>query len=137
MGPIARTIVAAALVVASAACGGSQEYVIVGTARAAGADGSITVEEIEGGNRLVTVHLQHLPPPDRLGEGLSTYVVWIVPEGGEPTKAGKLAYDAEVREGRVMATTPEGAFTLKVTAEESADVATPSEVVVAQQQVGG
>ncbi len=136
MGPIVRTI-AAALALGAAACGGSSEYVIVGTARAAGADGSVTIEEIEGGNRLVTVHLQHLPPPDRLGEGLTTYVVWIVPEGADATKAGKLAYDAEVREGRMMATTPEGAFTLKVTAEESADVNEPSDVVVAQQQIGG
>lgn len=137
MGPIARTLAAVAVTATLAACGGTSEYVIVGTARAAGTDGTITVEEIEGGNHLVTIALQHLPPPERLGEGLTTYVVWIVPAEGQATKAGKLDYDPETREGRVMATTPEESFTVKVTAEEGPDVAEPGEVVVAQKQIGG
>ena len=118
-------------------CSGSKEYVIVGTARAPGADGTVVVEETEGGNQLVTLVLRHLPPPERLGEGLQLYVVWFIPEGGQPIKAGKLAYDPDKREGRLVATSPESSFVLRVTAEQDPAVAEPGEQVVAEQQIGG
>jgi hypothetical protein len=119
-----------------AACGGSSEYAIVGSARAAGADGTIEVEEIEGGNRLVTVTMAHLPPPSRLGEGLTTYMVWFIPKGQQPIKAGALGYDEDSREGTMMATSPHSdAFKVRITAEKTPQVAAPSDVTVAQRQV--
>lgn len=132
LGLVALALVAVALL----GCGGAQEYAIVGTARAAGADGTIEVEQIEGGNRLVRVSMAHLPPPGRLGEGLNKYVVWFVPEGKQPVKAGALGYDEESREGRMMATSPMSVgFNVKITAEKSANVAAPNDVVVAQRKV--
>jgi hypothetical protein len=118
-----------------AACGGPHEYALVGSSRAVGADGNIQVEQIEGGNRLVTISMQHLPPPDRLGDDMSVYAVWIVPPSGSPSYAGALEYDEDSREGRLMATTPHPEFTVKITAETAANAETPSEVVVAERTI--
>jgi len=114
---------------------GPSEYPIVGSARAAGADGTVQVEDVEGGNHLVTVHMAHLPPPNRLGTGMTTYVVWFTGQGAQPVKAGTLDFDADAREGNMMATTPLKNFEIKVTAEQNAGVAAPSEYVVASRRV--
>lgn len=125
-----------ALALLLAACGGPQEYAITGTERAAGADGMVVVEEIEG-NRMVSVDLEHLPPPNRISESSTVYIVWIKPDGAAPTMAGRLEYDPEDRAGRMRATTPHINFTVMVTAEADAQAASPSDVVVARQQVSG
>jgi hypothetical protein len=118
------------------ACGGPTEYVIVGTARAAGADGTIQVEKIEGGNNLVTVEMQHLPPPARLGEGLKEYIMWFETAEAPAVMEGRLEYDEKKRVAKGMATTPKQKFTVKITAEKGTQVSTPSDVVVAKQKVG-
>jgi hypothetical protein len=115
---------------------GPTEYVVTGTDRAAGADGLITLEDIEGGNHLVNLEIQHLPPPDRLGSGYNTYVVWFY-GNGDPRVASVLDYDAEDRSGRATATTPDGAFEIVVTAENTRSPNSPSDVVVARKRVGG
>lgn len=117
-------------------CGGPSEYALVGTARAAGTDGTVTVEEIEGGNNLVTIQLEHLPPPERLGENLKVYVLWISSPNAPAQLESKLEYDPDTREGTAMATTPFNKFTVRITAEKSVQVSTPSEVVVAKRQIG-
>lgn len=119
-----------------AGCGGPKQYAIVGTPRAPGAEGTVSVKDIEGGNSMVTVSMSHLPPPSRLGEDLSTYVVWIVPPNGKPTKAGVLGYDKESREGSMRATTPAKRFTVKITAEKDRAVEGPGKIVVAERQTG-
>ncbi len=123
-----------ALFAAVIGCGGPSEYVLVGTPRAAGTDGLVTVEEIEG-NRLVTVELEHLPPPGRISEGAAVYIVWIKPERGQPTMAGRLEYDPDDRVGRMRATTPHDHFTVFVTAEADPAADSPSDVVIARQEV--
>lgn len=117
-----------------AACG-SNEYVVAGTERAAGADGTITIEELEGGNVLVNVTFENLPPPDRLGQGLTTYVVWFKPEGAGPSMAGALAYDADNRTGSMQATSPHSKLEVIVSAEKALNAASPSEFVVAKRAV--
>ena len=124
------------LLVSTGACGGPDEYAIVGTARAPGSDGAVQLETIEGGNTLVTVAVDHLPPVERLGAGLHAYVVWFVPPGQPPVKAGILEYDPDGRTGRMMATTPHRRFTLKITAEPDASTDSPSDVVVAAREIG-
>ncbi|MCB9602679.1 MAG: hypothetical protein H6721_23440 [Sandaracinus sp.] len=131
-----RLVLALALLVPLVGCGGPSEYAVVGSPRAAGTDGLLQIEEIEGGNRMLTLVLDHLPPPARLGEGMTTYAAWVVPNGGSATKAGNLEYDEDARQGRLMATTPHARFTLKVTAESDAAAVTPSDVVVADREVG-
>ena len=117
------------------ACGGPEEYTVVGTARAAGTDGSIQVEEIEGGNRLVTISLQHLPPPSRMGDDRSVYAAWFIASNAPATKAGNLEFDEDTREARLMATTPLAEFTVRVTAEVDENAGQPSDIVVVERRV--
>lgn len=134
-----RTLVLALLLGSATlltACGGPSEFAVVGTPRSAGTDGLITVEEIEGGNYLVLVEVQHLPPPDRVAEDASTYIVWFKPEDGGPAKAGRLAYEPEERTGTMRATTPAGGtFTVLITAEPDDTTQAPSDVIVVQREV--
>ena len=93
----------------------------------------MTVERIEGGDQLVTLSLEQLPAPSRLDPAMRTYVVWF--EDGEPERAGELVYEPAVREGRLHAERSGGRFRILITAERSADVASPSEHVVVDQWV--
>jgi hypothetical protein len=124
----------AVTVLGLAACG-SNEFVVTGTERAAGADGTITVEELEGGNVLVNVNFENLPPPDRLGQGLTTYVVWFKPASAGPAMAGALAYDADNRTGAMQATSPHATLEVIVSAEKALNAASPSEFIVAKRAV--
>lgn len=117
-----------------AACGGPAEYILTSTARTAGTDGLVTVEDLNG-NHMVSVSLEHLPPPERISESATAYLVWIQPDGGTPSLAGALNYDADDRIGRMQATTPEDNFSVIITAEDDAQAAAPSDVVIARQEV--
>jgi hypothetical protein len=130
-----RIAVSSAVLMTLVACGGSQEAALIGNSRATGADGTVQVEEIEGGNSLVTISMQHLPPPDRIGTGNTVYVAWFVAPGQAPVRAGTLSFDSDSREGSMMATTPLRTFELKITAERSANAASPSENSVATRQI--
>lgn len=128
-------LVFAVLLMTLFACGGSGEYIFVGGPRAVGLDGVAQVETVEGGNQLVSLRLQHLPPPDRMGENLSAYVVWFVADDRPTTRAGVLEYDADTREGALTATTPFRQFNILITAEAQGDVPQPSDVIIAQRAV--
>lgn len=117
----------------TAACGG-KSYVVAGTDRAVGTDGTIEMGEADGTYR-VTVELKHLPPANRLGANFKTYVVWFIPKDSSPVKAGTLAYDADDRVGKLVATTPNPKLEVRVTAEKNAQAAAPSEVAVVSKQV--
>jgi hypothetical protein len=118
-------------------CGGTQEFAVIGQHEAASADGTIRVEEAGGGNNLVTLHLENLPPPERLAAGSTTYVVWFVAANASPVKAANLEYDPDTRVGDAMATTPLSTFEVRVTAERSNAVASPSESVALTKRVVG
>lgn len=121
-------------VMALAGCSGPQRYALEGQGAAPGADGTVTVERIEGGTSLVTVAVDHLTPPARLGDSLTTYVVWFVSDR-QVVMAGHLDYDADRRQGLMHATTPLQAFTLRITAETSLNVTSPSERIVGDLRV--
>ncbi|MBX3251170.1 MAG: anti-sigma factor [Myxococcales bacterium] len=133
---VIRVLGLSAILFAVSACGGPQRYVVTGTERAAGADGEVVIEKIEG-SRMVTVNVENLPPPDRITAGATVYVVWIKPQGAAPTMAGLLEYNASNRKGRMRATTPHQRFTVMVTAEVDGTVASPSEIIVLRQEVEG
>lgn len=125
-----------ALFLGSAGCGGgSWSFAVVGTQRDPGAEGTIQVERIEGGNRLVTVSFEHMTPPERLGSGITTFVVWFRNPRGRSSKASNLAYDPDSRTGRATATTPMTSFIVIVTAERNGNVSEPSENVIFTQRV--
>jgi hypothetical protein len=116
-------------------CGGSSEYVTGGTDRAIGADATIEVEELEGGNFLVHVAVEHLPPPGRVGPGLTTYVVWFAVEGQPAQRAGNLDYDPDERRGAMQATSPNPGFEVIVSAERRPNPGSPGDKVVVRQAV--
>jgi hypothetical protein len=136
-----RTLAAFALAVALAAgalgCGGPRTYRVAGSQRDPGADATIQIENIAGGNHLVTITVRHLTPPDRLGEGNSTFMVWIRPATGPAALESNLEYNPDTREGTATATTPHPRFTVLITAEADAGAppSGPSDFVVFQQEV--
>ena len=84
---------------------------------------------------MVTVEMEHLPPASRISESATLYVVWIKPQGGTPSMAGRLEYDDDERSGTMRATTPHTEFELLITAETDATATSPSDIVVARQRV--
>lgn len=134
-----RTMILTCSLLATTAMGlmacGPSEFVVTGTERAAGADGTITVEELEGGNVLVNVTFENLPPPDRLGQGLTTYIVWFKAANGAPSMAGALAYDADNRTGSMQATSPHSDLEVIVSGEKALNATAPSEFVVAKRKI--
>ncbi len=113
------------------ACAGPLRAPVTG---AEGVSGLVTVEPIEGGEQLVTLSLEALPFPSHRAPALRTYVVWFAEE--TPRRVGELVYAPEAREGRMHAEHEGGRFRILITAERSAEVATPSEYVVVDQWVG-
>ena len=107
---------------------------MIGTARAPSASGIVEVDEIDGGS-FVTIHLEHLHPPERLAQGYTTYMVWFEGPTGAPIKAGPLAYDRTARTGDLAETSPSRDFVVKVTVERDENATSPSEYVIATQQV--
>lgn len=124
-----------ALVAPNVGCGGPTSYALVGSARSAGTDGTLEIEADEYGNFEVTVEVEHLPPPDRIGDNLTVYVVWFIASGTPAHKEGVLAYDVDDRSGHFRTHTNLPEFTVKITAERSPAVNTPSDVVVVNRRV--
>lgn len=129
------TVAVVALAALSGACVARTNVATTGTAHAVGADGRVEVEREEGGNFLVTVEATHLPPPARLGAGLTCYVVWFQAPGQQPLRVGTLAYSEAHRSGEMRATTAQTAFAVLISGETGPDVASPSDVVVFRNSV--
>ena len=117
------------------ACGADTRFVMIGTARAPSTSGVIEVDDIDGGNTLVTVHLEHLHPPNRMGDGFAHYVVWAEPDGAAPLWIGELDYVPEARTGDLTGTSPATKFVVKITAEEQPHPAAPGDFVIASRNV--
>ncbi|MDD9965995.1 MAG: hypothetical protein OXR73_07230 [Myxococcales bacterium] len=126
----------ASLQTSASGCAAGGRYVVVGTAKAPSTSGIIEVDELDGGSRLVTIHMEHLHPPERLSESYDHYVVWFEdPRGGHPIRAGELAYNPDNRTGDLSETSPLSEFTIKITAEKDRVGSTPSAYLVATQPV--
>jgi hypothetical protein len=132
-----RLVLGAALVSVGglAACGGPNKYYVTGTGTSASADAHIQVETRETGNKLVTIDIQNLPPPDRVAEDAEAFVVWFSAKDQPTQKAGHLQYDKDERVGKAEATCAYEEFTVLVTAEESVEAGSPSNKVVIRQDV--
>ena len=116
-------------------CGSGPDHIVLGGANAPGADGTLDVEEIDGGGTLVTVHMEHLPPPRHIKDELTTYIMWFEKKKGAPVKAGALTYNPEMRTADVMGTCPWNKFTVKITAERSVDVKKPSDLAIVEYKI--
>jgi hypothetical protein len=112
----------------------SQTFALV-TQGAPSSTGSVSVERIEGGQRLVVLQFDGLPPPERLGPGVREFVVWLEGPHGKKVKIGTLRYDRDHRSGNLLATTELRAFTVRVTGERNAQASEPSDVLLAERRV--
>lgn len=128
-----ESLVLLVLMQLTCSCGGPSEYFLIGSAHAPGADGIIEIDEIDKSNRLVTIHMERLPPPRYLGEDYDTYMVWFEGKNKNPLKAGKLAYNSETRTGDLMRTCPLNEFTVRITAERNQHAKTPGELTIAER----
>lgn len=137
-GLVLRSILAGLLLssLPLAACGGGpRNYTLRGTQRDPGSDARLSVETLDGGNHLITLTATNVTPPDRIGTGNTVYLVWIRTPNGQAQMESQLAYQPDQRTGRATITSPQRRFTLIVTAERDATVATPSDNVVLSQEV--
>lgn len=127
-----------ALLLAVAACGGPLKYQVASTEKAPGADAKIVADvKSEQGLTQVEIDAQHLPPPGRVTEGATTFVVWQRKDAsGQWARLGGLEYDEAARTGKWMGSVPHTAFELVVSAEKQADVGSPSGDTVFKQSVG-
>lgn len=114
---------------------GPTTYRFHGQGPAVSVDAKLEVSPIEGGGREVKLELEHLPPPGRLGNGMTLYAMWIIPVNGPPTLGSFLEYDEGSRKGHARATTPRQRFSVRVTVERNRRVSAPSSTVVAEHQI--
>ena len=118
-----------------ASCSPSADYALVGSAYVPAAHGDITLEKIDKGQRLINITMDHLPPPEEVGAGLTAYVVWFAAVGELPTAQGTLDYDAKARVGRTAIATSMSELDVQITAERSESPMQPSDLVVASQKI--
>lgn len=116
-------------------CNRPADYAVVGSAEVPSAHGDVEIERIDRQQLLVTIVLDHLPSPDRIEPDLTHYAVWFVVVGEDPVFQGILEYDETTRTGRASYPTTLREFEMRVTAERSAEPATPNYVLVASQQI--
>ncbi len=84
----------------------------------------------------VDVLVDHMPPPQSLGDNSTTYVVWLISPDGETLKAGELLRNGDT--GILHTTTNWGAFGVFITAEPDScgECASPNTVVLASDVCG-
>src|SRR6185312_2047752 len=83
----------------------------LGTGKKAGEPhGSVSVERIENGQRVVLLQVEQLPPPELLGPGVHAFVVWLDDQHGGEVNLGTLHYDRQRHSGNLLATTGLAAF---------------------------
>ncbi|MDB4990838.1 MAG: hypothetical protein JWN04_6016, partial [Myxococcaceae bacterium] len=97
--------------------------------------GSLSVERLQGGQRLVVLQLEQLPAPERFAPGLHAFVVWLKDPFGGEIKMGTLHYDRAHHSGSLQATTALTTFTVSVTGERDDRTPAPSGVLLAERQV--
>ena len=125
------------LSLAAAACGGPLKYEVASSARAPGADAKI-VAKVQKDQSLTQLEIEavNLPPPGRVSEGATTYVVWHRKDsGGAWARSGGLVYDESDRKGKWTGSIPETSFDLTISAEKEASAGTPYREAVLSQHV--
>ena len=85
-------------------------------------------------NARVRLDIKHLAPPERLSPPKSMYIVWAQTPTGRNVNLGRLRVKKN-RSARFETVTPLEKFRLLITAEDAADVATPSQQIVLGTEV--
>lgn len=119
------------------ACGPTK-YLVQSTPLATGADADILAEGVQDqGFVRLTVNARNLPPPDRIKEGLTHFVVWQRKDNDASwARVAALQYDEGSREAKLSeATVSQLEFDVIITAEGAADVDVPSENLIFSQHI--
>jgi hypothetical protein len=120
-------------------CSSTLHYAPKGTAKAPEADAKITAD-VDSGTSItkLSVHAEHLAPPDRLIQGGTTFVAWACKSGNANcTRIGALKYSPDSRKGDLdEVTVPLTKFDLVISVESMPDPQAPSSTVVISQTVG-
>lgn len=113
------------------ACSSSIRYAVLGTRDYSTIEGEARLDERDDGRFDLSVTVDRLPSLGNLGENLTTYVLWVQPEGAaSATHAGVLTLEPNVHTGRGHAVVDGGRFTIRITAETSPEVEQPGDVVI-------
>jgi hypothetical protein len=109
-----------ALGLGAAGCGGGKSYAMRPLERTSGAEGKLKVKEVDNGNRMITVEMEHLAQPSAINSSYNTYVLWLKPaRQKEWRNMGALRIDND-RKAKLETVTPFEAFDVMVTAEAEA-----------------
>lgn len=113
-------------------CGSDATIEASGTQTAPGVDATIDVESLDSDSFRVNIDARHLPPPARLVEGATHYVVWVDSADAAPERLGTLPLDGD-RRAEMYGTTVAEQFRVLISVETSGDVEAPSSTVVIRQ----
>lgn len=117
MSKAAGWAVVLALGLGAAGCGGGKSYALRPLERTSGAEGKLKVKEVDNGNRLVSVEMEHLAQPSAIQGSFTTYVLWLRPAQQKEWKnMGALRIDSD-RKAKLETVTPYESFDVMVTAE--------------------
>lgn len=116
-------------------CNRPADYALVGSAFVPAAYGDIRIEKIDKNQILVVILVDHLPSPSEVELGMSHYIVWFNAVGEYPAMQKALEYDPKSRTGRASIPTSMKEFDLRITAEQAAKPAQPSDLIVASQKI--
>ncbi|HEY6344099.1 MAG TPA: OmpA family protein [Bryobacteraceae bacterium] len=116
--------------------GGSTKINFAGTALAAPAHGTATVESQRGVIH-VSAEFRNLPQPSSFGPEYLTYVLWAISPDGRPVNLGELTLDSygAGSSSKIDATSDIQTFGMIVTAEPYYAVTQPSDVVAMENIV--
>lgn len=105
-------------------CGGTSALHV--SDKVPAAKGNFSVVAGDNGNSRVTVNVSHLAAADKVGNGATTYVVWVQPKDAKANNVGALQIDDDLS-GSLEIATPYKDGAVFITAEVRADVTEPAE----------
>jgi hypothetical protein len=103
-----------------------QTWTLSGSPKVPSAEGKVRVAAGGDGNQTVDVEVEHLAQASKVFAGTTTYVVWVMPQGGAPPQNLGVLQVGEDLKGHLTTKTPFKSFDIVVTAEVDANVAQPS-----------
>jgi hypothetical protein len=124
-------LITLALALSVAACG-PLKYEIQSSQIAAGAD-AVVVADVnkEGAFTRLKIEAKNLPPPGRVKDGKTDFVIWARESGKDWQRVAALPYSEGERSGKVEEISVAlMSFDLQITAEDNANPDKPSEEVV-------
>jgi len=103
-----------------------QTYTLNASPKVPAATGKVSVSTEKNGNHTVDINVERLAEPQKVFEGASTYVVWLIAPGSAPTNIGVLPLDSDLK-GSLETKTPFKTFRVEVTAETTASATQPTD----------